>query len=491
MKRFIFFVLLSFSFYALIAQELKITMDKTSESIMLFNEVRFNISIVNTSDDPILIYKGTDTKYGGIKKGWSLKVNGKGKSLPGNSYPRMLKYRKFHFKNLQPGESLSLPFESRRFRIKDEGKYEITFSFNQTNGGMDLKQGHSGQAKELAKKITNLDLEKTYEFNVAPMIPKKLVAKNITLKELKDAPVLHSARKASLDPTDAYKVFVEFSYDDEVDEREIESLGQLKNMRSLSINVGKHDITLPKEIVDIPLMELLLSSKGGKIIFPENFLTKPSLRVLYLTRLEYLPSFAKNHPQLEILYLIKLNLVEIPEWVSNLKNLKTLGFFLDPISALPESLLKLTTLEQFVAQGIQIQELKNIFNNKKLKTIRIEGSKIESISIKISSLKECENFQVTDGKLKAFPKEIFEMESLKQLILTNNELTILPDGIEKLSNLEFLNFSNNQIEHLPKGVHKIKSLRQFYMSRNPIKKDEEFMKVKRQFDVDRKKQFMF
>lgn len=491
MKRFTFFVLLSFTLNASIAQELKITMDETSESIKLFNEVRFNISIVNTTDDPILIYKGTETKYGGIKKGWSLKVNEKEESLPENSYPRMIKYRKFHFKNLQPGESLSLPFESKRFRIKDEGKHQITFSFNQINGGMDLKQGHSGQAKELAKKITNLDLEKTYEFNVLPIIAKKLVAKNITLEELKDAPTLHSARKASLDPTDAYKIFLELSYDDEIDEREIESLGQLKNMRSLSINVGKHDITLPNEIVDIPLLELLLSSKGGKINFPENFLAKPSLRILYLTRLEYLPDFAKNHLQLEILYLTKLNLTEMPEWVSNLKNLKILGFLLDPISELPESLLKLTTLEQFVAQGTQLRKLKNIFNNKKLKTIRVEGSKIESISNKISSLKECENFQITDGKLKSFPKEIFEMESLKQLILTNNELTILPDGIEKLSNLEFLNFSNNQIEFLPKGVHQIETLRQFYMSRNPIKKDEEFQKVKRQFDLDRKKQFMF
>lgn len=361
MKKIIFFILISCSSFTSTAQELKITLDETSDSIKLYNRVRFNISIVNTSDDPILIYKGTDTKYGGIKKGWSLKVNGTEKSLPRNSYPRMLKYRKFHFKNLEPGESIHLAYESKRFRIKDVGKNKITFSFKQTNGGMDLTQGHSGQAKELAKKITNLDLEKTYEFYVPSEIAEKFVDKDIAYEELEEAPMFYSTYKASLNPTNAHKVFLDLSLQEEVDEKEIELLGQLKNMRKLILHVGNQDVDLPKAIVDIPLLELELSSKkGGKINLPQGFLNKPSLKNLVLSRLTNLPDFVKNHPQLERLYLTRMDLTEIPEWVTNLKQLKSLVLSGNPISEIPKEMLNLTTLEEFAFQGTQIKENKNL-----------------------------------------------------------------------------------------------------------------------------------
>ena len=119
---------------------------------------------------------------------------------------------------------------------------------------------------------------------------------------------------------------------------------------------------------------------------------------------------------------LSLGLIDVPESISRLINLKRLDLFDNRLSKLPEAIAHLTNLQWFNLSNNQLSEL---------------------------------------------PEEIAHLTNLQMLFLKNNQLSELPEEIGQLRSLEDLNLSDNQLTDLPTSLGGLSNLR-LYLNNNPF-----------------------
>jgi len=473
MKKILFLIFACFLFTGTFAQKLNFKLNKNSKPIQVFNTINLLIEITNTTNKPIVIFVNSFKEYGGVVKGGFVTVNGKKTKLREWGLDTNSGYRAQNFVTLAPGQSRVL--KGQQVSLKEAGDYTVTYSFKQDPATVNSKWGENSKAKQAAKTITKLQAEGSYTFKVAPTETKALVEEDITWEQLQKKKQVSILAEAIADPSTAFKVGVSPDREGRFDVASVAKMGQLKNLRSLRMTIGKEDVTLPADFANIPLMELYLDSKGGKLIFPEGMFQQPTLRRLSIANIANIPVVGKQ-PYLTYLRFQGVDMVELPDWIADMESLEELSFNSMTVKKIPASFQKLTTLKSFNCYDVGFEVLENLFNNTNLKMISIGKGKIKSISSDIKKLKNCKTLSLMYGELTSIPKEVYQMPRLEELKLGGNQLTQLPDGIEQVKNLSSLVLMKNKLTTLPKGVLKCEKLRFFNGKDNNFAKRDKTMK---------------
>jgi len=134
--------------------------------------------------------------------------------------------------------------------------------------------------------------------------------------------------------------------------------------------------------------------------------------------------------RLERLYLLNLNITDIPHTINNFAYLKKLYLDNNNISVLPESLSYLERLEDLMLDNNEIIEL----------------------PASLEYLTHLENLSLNENKINYLPENIGNNILLERLELKNNNLINLPESITNLYNLEKLWLDNNSLISLPQNL---------------------------------------
>lgn len=145
----------------------------------------------------------------------------------------------------------------------------------------------------------------------------------------------------------------------------------------------------------------------------------------------------------EELYLFDNQIVEIPDKLNQLKNLRVLDLAdnLD-LQKMPNSLQSLEKLEYLNLGQTGFKEYpRGIFTLPNLKILRFLGNQLPHLPTEIENLKHLEELLLTDVQLQTIPKEISRLNRLKKLDLSyNSALTENFDWLEFIAPLKQLEF---------------------------------------------------
>lgn len=459
------------------AQELEIRLDPQSKPIKIFNKIRLQAIIHNTSDQPIRLFRNSFPEYGGVMKAWAETINGEKETLKAWGLDTNSGYRENSFVLLQPGKSYSIAVCN--IELKQAGRYRYDFVFQQNPNTMNPKWAESPKARELGKQITSMKLAGQMTFEVAAAEQKTLNLTSISYEELKRKKVFNNLDEAKSNPSEVFR----FSYTtrERTDiQGDLEAIATLKNLQSLELQFENNDVRLPVGIGKLPLMVLKINGFGKKVELPAQFLETSSLRVFRVFNVKMaLPPSLAVHKDLEELAFSRVEIAAVPSWVGDLKNLRNLVLSENEIAELPDFMNKLTSLEKIWIEKTKIQRLENIFNNRGMKEIEVRQGQVNYISPKIGQLKVCDQLRLNRNQLTSIPVEIYQMSNLDDLRMEHNQISEIPPGIEQLSKLYYFSITNNQVTNFPVGLSTLPRLRYLYARRNPLKKDKAYKALKR------------
>ena len=182
-----------------------------------------------------------------------------------------------------------------------------------------------------------------------------------------------------------------------------------------------------------------------------------------------LPSSIKRLDALERLELSHCsNLIDIPEWIGQLKNLKQVRFpTRGSVTELPDEFFDLSNLENLFWKPLcTLQENPplpiaipdSIEKFTKLKVLHLAS--VSFLPQEIASLTSLEELELVNYRVRYLPTSISRLKSLKKLwIVDSDHLQSLPESIGQLKNLEVLHLEHNaKLKALPESTGHLTSL---------------------------------
>lgn len=110
-----------------------------------------------------------------------------------------------------------------------------------------------------------------------------------------------------------------------------------------------------------------------------------------------------------------------------------------------------------------------IYELTNLKVLILSSNLLTTVSGRISNLTKLEEVYLNRNKLVELPEEIGELKKLRKIILSENKIKKLPNSFYDLSNLELLNIISNQLEIISDDIIKLKNLEYLYLRSNKLK----------------------
>lgn len=128
--------------------------------------------------------------------------------------------------------------------------------------------------------------------------------------------------------------------------------------------------------------------------------------------------------------------------------------------------MHLSVLDLCNYELIQIPD--ELFELTNLRDLHLSDNLLEQLPEKISKLAKLGQLDLSFNKIVEFPKQILELENLRFLNLAGNHLVELPKEIARLKNLEVLRLSGNQLRELPGEISKLVKLHYLDLEGNPL-----------------------
>jgi len=203
----------------------------------------------------------------------------------------------------------------------------------------------------------------------------------------------------------------------------------LKGNNERNKKIEKLDGELPKQLYDLHLL---------------NFLELSSLGVKRLN------DKLGNLTSLTQLFLMKNELVKIPDTLCSIITLKFLDVSENIIESLPA----------------------NIGNLVNLHTLNLTGNKLTSLPDSFSNLESLAVLLLSQNKFSKFPIVLYDEPlalRIADLNVSSNEIDDIGDSIEKMIMLKNLDSSNNKISELTQAIGKCLKLKQVAFKNNPLK----------------------
>jgi len=242
----------------------------------------------------------------------------------------------------------------------------------------------------------------------------------------------------------------------------------VKNGTINGLNLIPHDRdreTLKSIDLGVPLINL-----------PESIGNLGNLKRIFLmnNQLSELPDSIAKLKSLEFFDGCYNNLTHLPKTFGGLKNLKELILNDNQLTSLPESFGKLENLEIVNLNRNIIREIPESFGNlKKLEKLEFVANRLISLPENFGNLNSLHILNLESNQIKSLPKSFKRLRSLIELKIFRNKIEIFPDELSKLKNLERLNISDNKIKEFPKSVGNSRSIKILNFSANEIKEVHE------------------
>ncbi len=162
---------------------------------------------------------------------------------------------------------------------------------------------------------------------------------------------------------------------------------------------------------------------------------------------DHLPDILCDLTQLTGLSIGSMGLTHLPNWLSNLRQLKT-----------------------FRVQKNDFREFPNVIKDlPSLSILSIWGHAFGAIPDWLGELSGLESLLIKECELSTFPRCLLSLTKLKLLdISTNPQLTSLPTEIRRLTNLQTLKMSGCGLTELPAELADLPSLRELFVPRNKL-----------------------
>jgi internalin A len=146
------------------------------------------------------------------------------------------------------------------------------------------------------------------------------------------------------------------------------------------------------------------------------------------------------------LNLSNLHLLELPELIGKLKNLRTLNLSRNALSHLPE----------------------DIYRQDKLRNLGLSHNRFKLLPPSIGSLRTLETLDISFNQLSYLPKSLGNLSEIKHLNIANNRLLVLAGFLGELSKLSRLDVSNNRQKKLPEFSDRVSALKHLDASNNQL-----------------------
>ncbi|MFX1445923.1 MAG: hypothetical protein ACFFHV_21110 [Promethearchaeota archaeon] len=186
--------------------------------------------------------------------------------------------------------------------------------------------------------------------------------------------------------------------------------------------------------------------------------------------LSILPESITKLTSLQELWLNYNQLKTFPESISNLKSLTNLRLYRNEFRTLPESIGELSSLQILNLESNHLFALpESIGNLRSLQILLLHNNQLKKLPESIGQLSSLEKLNLYNNKLTILPESIGNLKSLTDLSLFGNQLRNLPESISQLSSLEKLNLYNNKFATLSESIGNISSLQRLDLQYNQLK----------------------
>lgn len=154
------------------------------------------------------------------------------------------------------------------------------------------------------------------------------------------------------------------------------------------------------------------------------------------------------------------DLTELPGELGNLRQLTKISCCKEPdgLQAKPSP----RTDNQLTCIPDWITDLPN------LRSICFSGNAIELITEGIGNLVKLETLWLSENKIQNIPKSIGRCARLKQLELRSNEIMSIPESLSQCRDLEYLSLDSNQITRIPESLYQCSNLEYLSLSCNQV-----------------------
>ncbi|PKI38093.1 hypothetical protein CRG98_041512 [Punica granatum] len=162
-------------------------------------------------------------------------------------------------------------------------------------------------------------------------------------------------------------------------------------------------------------------------------------RCCNLTKLSALPNSVGRLTRLQSLCLSSTKIEELPDTLGDLKSLETLNLYESKLRILPDAVGDLESLVTLNLSDTKLCALPDSVGRlSKLRWLWLESTKIEELPDSLGDLKSLEILELKSSKLRILPDSVGEMSELRDLLLDGCNIRKLPSSIWKLAKLEHL-----------------------------------------------------
>lgn len=159
-----------------------------------------------------------------------------------------------------------------------------------------------------------------------------------------------------------------------------------------------------------------------------------------------LPENLRMLTWIEDLYAVGNDIIQLPEWLDELTELRLLDLQRNPLRIIPMSLGRLDKLEALLIS---------------------DTTDLAAAHEIIGSLLNLRELSLGNLGLKKLPDWIRKLRNLNTLYLFHNCLTDLQEWLGELTQLEFLYLDNNRLQSLPTSLQQLFTLRELNIKGNP------------------------
>jgi len=166
---------------------------------------------------------------------------------------------------------------------------------------------------------------------------------------------------------------------------------------------------------------------------------------IYNCRIKDFPEQIRYYKNLKQLNMGHMNLITLPDWFSELKELEHLYLIDCKIQKLPDKFLFQSVKTIHLSNNCLCEIPESIYDNDFLYELYLDNNCLDEISYLISNLDMLLDLNLGNNNLKEFPEGILELKDLTLLNLCNNPISKIPREISALTGLRMLNLNDTLV----------------------------------------------
>jgi Leucine-rich repeat (LRR) protein len=230
----------------------------------------------------------------------------------------------------------------------------------------------------------------------------------------------------------------------------------------ISVGAYNEDGSIPI----INLQELRITARNNKTL-PDSICTLPWLVGLdiHCDQLTAIPENIGNLKTLEWLRISAKNLQTLPDSICELRLLESISIYCDQLTALPENIGNLKNLKYLYVHANKIKTLPDSIGNLDLLEVLYINS--------TRSFSETEELYLPNrAELESLPGTMSKLVSLRELELSHTKITSLPDFLAELPALEGINIAGCNVKKIPPSIQRLIDNRELVVCREESKYGE-------------------